>query len=359
MWPVPLRGARPSRLLLLLSLLLSSCAYVPMNPNYKGPPTRPEWFATYYDASASYQTYTQRTVHEHKKFIHRRLELVTASGPIVIDYYQRRKNSTDLIFVFPVLGGKNIVAEHFAEYYAARGFDTAIVNRWNEFKDPKKFHEIEEVFRQNVVRDRIAMDFFQKEFGKTTFGSFGISRGAINVAMTAGVDPRLKYNVMALGGTDIVSLFKHSDQRGVTKYLRKVRAAYGLTKNEVLDQLRKELFTEPKNTAQYLDARHTLLVLALFDHAVPFKYGERLRKQIGKPRTVYVMGGHYSAILYTQFKKVLLPWDYLCLFPRDYIETEALAFYRHQMRGKRAIWETAPYRVLQAPLSIIAGLAAN
>jgi len=45
---------------------------------------------------------------------------------------------------------------------------------------------------KNVVRDRMAIDFFEQRLGKKEFGTLGISRGAINVAVTAGVDETAK-----------------------------------------------------------------------------------------------------------------------------------------------------------------------
>ena len=345
--------------LLPATLLLNACAYVPLNPNYEGPPPRPESMDQYYSKGSSYTSYTETFVKKSKTYTHSKFDIVTAAGPISVDYFALPKKSDSLIFVLPVLGGKNIIADYFARYFAKRGYDTAIVNRNNEFKDPAKFDQIEDVFRRNVVRDRIAIDFFEREFSKTQFGTFGISRGAINVAMSAGVDPRLKYNVMAMGGTDLVALFRTSSQRGVKKFRNNVREAKGLTKEQFYKFLEDNLKTDPKYLAKYIDARNTLMFLAVFDHAVPFKYGERLRQEIGKPRTVYILAGHFTSILFTQYAKLLLPWQELCFFPADYIESEALAFYDRSFKKKNTNLKMLPYRILQTPFNLIAGAVAN
>lgn len=342
-----------------LSFGLSGCAFVPLNPNYQGPPERPVEIDTYYSKGNSYNAFQETTLKEKKEYTHKKIDIQTDAGPISIDYFARPKHTDSLIFVLPVLGGRNIIADYFARYYARHGFDTAIVNRSNEFKDPNRFAELEEIFRKNIVRDRIAIDFFEKQYGKKQFGSFGISRGAINVAMTAGVDPRLKYNVMAMGGTDLVSLLRDSDQKGVRKFRNKVMDTLGMSKTQFYESLRARIRTDPKYLAKYMDARNTLMFLAVFDHAVPFKYGEQLREDIGKPRTVYLTAGHFTSILFTQYAKLLLPRAEICLFPRDYIEREALVFYNRSFKHRNTAWQMLPYRILQLPFNIIGGTLAN
>lgn len=348
-------------LVTLLSLTLSGCAFVPLHPNYQGPPERPPELEDYYsyDKNNPYQSVKQEVLKETRRYTHKKIDIQTEFGPISIDYFQRPKKSNSLIFVLPVLGGRNIIADYFAHYYARHGFDTAIVNRSNDFKDPNRFNELEQVFQHNIIRDRIAIDFFEREYGKSEFGTFGISRGAINVAMTAGVDPRLKYNVMAMGGTDLVSLLQKSDQRGVKKFRNKVMEAQGMSKEEFYADLRSRIITDPSNLARYMDARNTLMFLAVFDNAVPFRYGERLRQDIGNPRTVYLTAGHFTSILFTQYAKLLLPQEDICLFPQDYIESEALAFYERSFEGDNLSLKLLPYRILQMPFNLIGGTIAN
>jgi hypothetical protein len=339
--------------------LLSSCALIPQNPHYAGPPERPTEIDAYYSKGISFTGFDEQVVSKMKNYTHKRILIESEAGQIKIDFYQRAEQSKDLIFVFPVLGGKNILADYFARYFARHGFDTAIVNRVDDFKDPARFYEIEDVFRRGVVRDRVAMDFFEKQYHKTEFGSFGISRGAINVAMTAGVDSRLKHNVLAMGGTDLVSLFKESNQRGIVKYRNRVMAFHDLTEEEFYDALRRQIRTDPKNLAHYIDSRNALMFLSVFDQAVPIKYGEQLREQMGNPRTVYVAAGHLTSILFTQYIKLLTPWRELCVFPQDYIESEALSFYQESFKRDASSWWMLPYRVLQLPFTLIGSMFAG
>ncbi len=353
--------ARISHLLLFaLSctlLPLAGCMYSPLAAHYKGPPQRPAELEQYY-AKGSYSDFTEKVTRVDQDFSVRRLQINTSGGLITIDYYQRPKQSENLIFVFPLLGGKNIVADHFADYFAHRGYDTAIVHRVNDFKDPKNFDKLEEIMRQGIVRDRIALDFFEQQYGKKKFGSFGISRGAINVAMTAGVDPRLKYNVMAMGGTDIVRILKKSDQPGIKKYRDRVMAEEHITSDEFYTRLKDQIRTDPKQLASYVNARNALLFFGIFDKTVPFKYGRKLRKQIGQPRTIYLLAGHYTSVLYTQFVRLVPPvqnsfYPSFAAFPMDYVERESLAFYDARFKHRRFNPMIALYRALQFPVNVV------
>jgi hypothetical protein len=339
--------------ILAFASALGACAFIPQSPHYAGPPQRPAELEQYYSKGTSYTGFQEQTISVMKNYTHKRILIDSDSGQLKIDYFARPKTSKELIFVFPVLGGKNIIADYFARYFARHGFDTAIVNRVDDFKDPARFYEIEEVFRKGVVRDRIAMDFFEAQYQKSEFGSFGISRGAINVAMTAGVDPRLKHNVMAMGGTDLVSIFKESDQRGIVKYRNRVMAFHDLTEEEFYSALERQIKTDPKNLAHYIDSRNSLLFLSVFDKAVPIEYGEKLREQMGNPKTVYIAAGHLTSILYTQYIKLLTPWRELCLFPQDYLESEALSFYQESFNRGGTAWWMLPYRVLQLPFTLV------
>jgi hypothetical protein len=255
--------------------------------------------------------------------------------------------------VFPVLGGKNFIEKHIAKYLVESGFDAAIVNRSNEFKDPTMFDQLEEVFRLNIIRDRLALDFFEAEFGKKRFGTFGISRGAINVALTAGVDKRLEYNVLVLGGTDLVHLFRDSNQARIEKYIQSVRDNKGYSEQEFFDALRAQLRTDPKNTAQYLDGKNTLLILGIFDRTVPFTYGLKLRDQIGRPDTIFLLADHYVGLLYTQTVSIVPPSkDKGGLFPFPYIEEEAVQFYDRSFNHSWN-WSILPYRILQEPFNLV------
>jgi hypothetical protein len=313
----------------------------------------------YYKPTAAYGDYRTEILQDTEHYTLKHITIESYAGPIVIDYFEGRQKSDHLVLVFPVLGGKNFIEKHIAKYLVESGFDAAIVNRSNEFKDPKMFDQLEEVFRLNIIRDRLALDFFEGEFGKKRFGTFGISRGAINVALTAGIDKRLEYNVLVLGGTDLVHLFRDSNQARIEKYIQSVRDNKGYSEQEFFDALQAKLRTDPKNTAQYLDGNKTLLILGVFDRTVPFTYGLKLRDQIGRPDTIFLLADHYVGLLYTQTVSIVPPSkDKGGLFPFPYIEEEAVQFYDRSFNHSWN-WSILPYRIIQEPFNLVVEAAAG
>ncbi len=338
--------------LLFLSSCLAGCFNIPLSSSYAGPPSLPPALETYYakPVGKTYGTWTTEVIREAPRFIMSRIKVETPVGQITIDHYARREQSEDLIFVFPLLGGKkNMIESYFAETYAVNGFDTAIIHRDESFKDPANIDRLEDIMQRNVIRDRIAIDFFENEYGKRKFGSFGISRGAINVAMTAGVEPRLQYNVLALGGTKLVRIFAKSKERRIQEFRRKVRENKVLDGDQFNAYLESTLKTDPKNLSQYMDARNTLLFLALLDNTVPIRYGRQLRRQIGRPRTIFLFADHRTSILYTQFIPLLPPSRFFGVFPFDYIETESLAFYNDKFERPYFNVKHILFQTLQFP----------
>ena len=200
---------------------LTGCIFLPQGLEYDGPNERPASLNEYYSVGHSYHSYEVKSASQETEFSIHRIHIDTDYGEIVIDYYKRMKESEDLILVFPVLGGRNLFSKYFADYFAHNGFDTAIVHRESTFKKPENYDKLETLFRENVIRDRIAIDFFEQVYSKKNIGSFGISRGAINAAVTAGVDSRLKYNVFAMGASDIVEVFDESTEGGIERYRKK------------------------------------------------------------------------------------------------------------------------------------------
>jgi hypothetical protein len=335
-------------------LILSGCFRVSGNSTYSGPPQRPDSMNQYYSPSQSYRGFREDIEHTTDDYTHKRITIDSYAGPIQVDYFQATKPSDSLVLVFPVLGGKNFIEKHMARYFVESGLDAAIVNRSNEFKDPTKFDELEDVFRMNIIRDRLAISFFEAEYGKRQFGTFGISRGAINVALTAGVDSRLTYNVLVMGGTDLVDLFRDSNQARIEKYIKSVSENKGFTEEEFFAALRKQLKTDPKNTAKYIDSKNTLLILGIFDKTVPFTYGLRLREQIGRPETVFLFADHYLGLLFTQTVSFIPPSkEETGIFPFPYIEQEAVSFYKRSF-GDGFNWKLLPFRIVQFPLNLVA-----
>jgi hypothetical protein len=338
---------------LLLLISFSGCAVLSGDSSYRGPAPRPTELDSYYSKGGSYSSFTLKEVSKNSDYALKEISIKTSSGEILIDYYDTPRKDKDLVLVFPLLGGKPIVSQHFAEYFAEHNIDAAIVRRNDDFKNPANFGKIEEMLRLNVVRDRIALDFFEKELGKENFGGFGVSRGAINLSMTAGVDPRIKYNVIAMGASDLPLIFRDSNQGRIKKYIETVMAERKLSKPQVFSFLQEQVKTDPKYVAKHIDAKNTMMFLSVFDRTVPYKYGRRLRHEIGNPRTVFLTADHYTIVLYTQLFSILPPGRSGGLFPFGYLELESLEFFREKFNRKEVTWKLWPFKILRAPFDVI------
>lgn len=345
-------------IMVLNTVLLCGCVRFSKIGSYREPLKTPKGILDYYDKKGSYSSYELHSVLPFKNYSVKRYIIYTEFGQSTVDFFSteaaRKKKTDNLVFVFPILGGKNIIENYFADYFARRGIDTAIIHRDNAFKKPENLDKLEQLLRENVIRDRIVMDFFEDNFGKKKFGSFGISRGAINVAMTAGIDSRLKSNVLVLGGTDLVGIFMNSSENRIRKYIKKVTKDRLITKEKFKKVLKNQLKTDPKLFTKFIDPKHTLLVLATLDTTVPFDYGLKLREEIGSPETIFLLADHFTSLLYTQILKVFPLNSDLCVFPFDYIESEVMDFYSKEFGLKRSWWKGLFVNIVQTPLNVLA-----
>lgn len=313
------------------------------------PVLRPDKLNEYYSGGSGYWGLEEEVLEEREYYNIHQFILVTDKGPLTIDYYRHFDYDEDLIFVFPILGGSNKFAKHFAEFFADNGYDIAIVHRNSDFKRPENIDKIEELFRDSIIRDRLAMDFFEQFYAKKNFGSFGISRGAINVAMTAGVDSRLKYNVLAMGGSDLVEIFKYSNQKGIRKYRKRAMANKKMSLDKLFEWLAPRIKSDPKYLAKYIDPKDVLMFLAIFDRTVPISSGLRLRRQLDYPDTIFLFADHYTSLLYTQFVPLIPPDRKFGVLPFDYIERESLEFFNRKFGRDSFDWRLLPFRFVQLP----------
>jgi len=336
----------------LLALMATGCASLPQGANYPGPARRTASVEGYYRVQDESVAYSESVVRTEQDYTLKTIELETYLGPSKVDYFQRHEPSDSIIFVFPILGGRNALSNYFAEYFAKHGFDTAVIHRHSDFKRPENFYRIEEILRNNVICDRLVISFFEDHYNKSEFGTFGLSRGGINVAITAGIDDRLKYNVIAMGGEDLVNILKNSREKGIVRYRKRVLKKFNVSEEEFYAILKEQIRTDPKYVAPYIDARNTLMFISMFDACVPTKYGLKLRETIGQPSTVFLLSGHLSGIAFTQVVPLVPPLGPICLFPLDYVETESLTFYRKSFDSGRSGIKALAYRILHLPFAV-------
>ncbi|MGI6457243.1 MAG: hypothetical protein ACOX5R_16720 [bacterium] len=312
------------RIFLPFFLLFSaSCSTIPYSSVHKSL-TPPDYLVDQY-------TPDQAWIAESREEIARGVWRVTfvpetpedTSLPIIADYFPASPYlPAPGILVSPILGGKNRVADHFARYFADRGYHCIVVHRPEDLKKKVQSPEqLEYLMKQAVIRDRVVLDWFVRQPGviDRALGSFGISYGGIKNTILAGVDQRLKVNTIALAGADIPSIIASSTLEELHRLRTSSMESNGQTLAELENSIRISQMTEPLRFAPYINPETTFLILARMDTTVPRKNGELLRQALGYPRTLYLPTGHYSGVFFTG----------MLFYP--YIESKTLAFFNKHL----------------------------
>jgi hypothetical protein len=266
---------------------------------------------------------TVETIRRKRRYVIERVEFPSAlnvysAENIKVDFYvQRREGKFPTILALPIAGGVDFCVETFARYYASHGFNCAIVhNREVELDHIDSAEEAEEYFRQTVLDSRQVLDYLstRKEVDTDKLGCMGISLGGIKASAVSGVDERIKCTVVALAGGSMADIFILSKEKAIKEYMSQW-VDMGVSPEAIRIELSDKLLTDPVRLAKYVDARNTLMFIAVFDRVVPKECGKNLWRATGKPEVVYLLSGHYTSVFH---------------FP--YAERSSFAFFKRQFR---------------------------
>ena len=205
-----------------------------------------------------------------------------------------------VILISPILGG-NMVVDHFAVYYAGRGYIAALVHRKKLFweDDDDNINQVENYMRTSVIRLRQAIDWLetQPEVDNRRMGAFGVSYGAILHAVLAAVEPRIRYHVLAMPAGPIPEVIMHCPDPMITKLLKKVHEKYGWSDEKIFEDLKKSILTDPILLAPYIQKQKITYYTAIFDRVVGASRSLKLWKAMGKPSLKLMPFGHYGGVL--------------------------------------------------------------
>ena len=220
-----------------------------------------------------------------------------------IDYYIPRKlkagQKRPAILISSILGG-TMVVDHFARYYAGRGYLAALVHRkrlyWDETRD---INQVEDYMRTSVIRLRQVIDWLmvQPEVDSNHMGAFGISYGAVLHTMMAAVDDRIQYHILSEPAGELGDLIIDCPDKALTKLVKKVHDLYGWSHDQIRTKLRQNIVTDPLYLAPYVPRNKVEVYVALFDRVVGAGRSLRLWKALGKPELKIIPFGHYGGIL--------------------------------------------------------------
>lgn len=227
---------------------------------------------------------------------------------VTITYYRSKEiEPRPLVLCLPIMDGKNKVAKIFASNLANRGYHTAIVHKQKDMYkqlNAQNYRELVNLGLEQIIYNHMqALDWFetQPEIDANKIGVMGVSMGSIKALLVSAYDQRIKGTFAALTGGDLPYILSYSDDGGVTRTRKAIIEATGLSLEELQTDLAKLITHDPLLLAPYIDKTRVMLVLASEDTTVPFEKGEELRSALGKPETVYLLGNHFSSVMFITY----------------------------------------------------------
>jgi acetyl esterase/lipase len=219
---------------------------------------------------------------------------------VTLDYYaphgQGRK---PVVVVLPISGGGYDLEKYVSAYFARRGWAAVIVHRRKLSHEPLTGEELDSMLRQSVTDARRVIDWIETraELDATKVTVFGVSMGGIKASILTPLDARVKAAVFGLAGGDLPYILRHTTEPGIARRRQRILKQYHLKPDELEERYRTGLECDPNTFAPYAPRDKILLVLACCDRVVPFRKGRELREKLGRPETIFLPTGHYTALL--------------------------------------------------------------
>lgn len=215
------------------------------------------------------------------------------------------------VLVSPILGG-NMVVDLFAAFYAKRGYVAVIVHRKKPYLSDgaQDFSEIEVYLRSTIIRLRQAVDWLETrpEVDSARIVSFGVSYGAILHSVLAAVEPRIQYHILAMPAAPLAETIIDCPDRAMVKLVSKARHQFQWSDEEVYQELKRQIRTDPHYLAPYIPREKVQVYIALFDRVVGAGRSWGLWKEMRKPNLKVMPFGHYGGVVifpYLQWRSYL------------------------------------------------------
>jgi hypothetical protein len=295
----------------LVAALLTGCCHLreSYNPRQARPvPAETAALVAYHKPALL--SCTESNLETNARFIVQRITMPACASKtnraLELDYYRPlATNHTPVIVVLPIIGGGYPLEKLFCAYFARQGMAAVLVRRDRLKKTLDDLQEINDTLQQAAIDARQAIDWIETrpELDVSRIGVFGISMGGIRAAFLAPLDSRIRAATIGLAGGDLPYIIAHSKEGGIVRRREPYLQKHGITRDEFEHELRTTLASDPLSVAPSIDPHKVLLVLATFDTCVPSKKGFELRRAMGRPETIIVPTGHYTALLYIPYIK--------------------------------------------------------
>ena len=214
-----------------------------------------------------------------------------------------KKAPYPLIVISPILGGEKdsyLASRFIARECCRRGMCAFFIYQEKSILSGQRDACGLEARMRQSVRDSIqALNAFSglEEIDSQRLGSFGVSLGAIRNLVLLAAEPRLRANVLCLGGLDLAEILQTSKEPMVLRYLVQRKKEEGLSARDLMREFNGYFPSNPKNLVGGINPNTVLLYLAACDEVVPYAQGLALRQMLGAPETYLMPLGHYSSLI--------------------------------------------------------------
>jgi len=296
-------------LILAGTALFCSCAHYQCDPDYAGPSQRNITLLEYYSYPEQKIEAKVERISEKKHYFIERIEFPSAlnvfnNENIKFDFYvQKKAGKFPTILVLPIANGIDFCAKGFARQFASNGLNCAIVhNRDIEIEDIQNAEYVEDYLRQTVLDSRQILDYLieRDEVDGDKLGCLGMSLGGVRASIVSAVDERLKCCVIGLAGGSMADIAFLSELNEVKRYIKGL-VERGVSRETIRNEISDKIVTDPLKLAEYIDARETLMYIAMFDRVIHRKCGDKLWEAAGKPEAVYILSGHFTSLLFLPY----------------------------------------------------------
>jgi pimeloyl-ACP methyl ester carboxylesterase len=210
-----------------------------------------------------------------------------------------------VIFQTPILGRFSLFEDLFFErrfchFFAKQGFASILIHRPIFEYDPLRgLEQIQAYLESSLERNQKVFEAITKNpnLDLKRAGCFGMSFGAIISLLWATRNPQLAVNVLALAGGNLTEIFMTSRDPLMKSYREAALRACGKTPEVLRDRLRKLFILDPLDHIAQIQGDKTLLILALFDCVVPYRYGRQLHEKNPSLQVLKLPLGHYFSLL--------------------------------------------------------------
>jgi len=291
-----------------ISVFLAGCGacttYVPLADDYGGPYAWPEEGPSAFDEQPSQpiQVATDVEARTRAHFVVRQLELPPvedSTKSIAFEYYDVDGDArTPVVMLLPIFNGQLAIPRFFARYFANAGLAAVVVKRG---RDPlEALTAPNETIEGNLQDYRRVLDWIEQEpeLDASRIGVFGVSLGAMDAVMLAGLDQRVNSLVIAMAGGDLSYLLANTNYRRVARTIDDMADELGMTRELLGARLDAAMKLDPLEIAPYIDAERVFMILTRTDAIVPFEAQQRLRDELGSPEALYLLTGHRLSVVF-------------------------------------------------------------